>query len=65
MKYLNKYNESDSVERFANKFFALLGFDVSEDGIVTSKTKLSNFICRMLVRDGEFVKISDNKYTMK
>ena len=47
------------------KFFTLLGFKVSEEGIVTTTTSFARFISNLLVRDGNFIKINNNTYCKK
>jgi hypothetical protein len=47
------------------RFFTLLGFRVSEEGIVTTTTSFARFISNLLVRDGHFIKLDTNIYTKK
>lgn len=47
------------------RFFTLLGFRVSEEGIVTTTTSFARFISNLLVRDGEFTKLDTNTYCKK
>jgi hypothetical protein len=47
------------------RFFTLLGFRVSEEGIVTTTTSFARFISDILVRDGHFIKVSNNTYIKK
>ena len=46
-------------------FFTLLGFKVSQEGVVTTTTFFARLISNMLVRDGHFIKVSNNTYIKK
>jgi len=51
------------MKSIVNILFIILGFRLSDKGVVTTTTLYSRWICNSLVKDGRFIKLKNNTYT--
>jgi hypothetical protein len=47
------------------RIFIFLGFIISEDSIVTIKTKFAKFLCEMAVKQNLFIRYENGTYALK
>jgi F0F1-type ATP synthase epsilon subunit len=47
------------------RIFIFLGFIVSEESIVTIKTKFAKFLCEMAVKQNLFIRYENGTYALK